>query len=278
MSSGAAPVTVYRFRAAPGGGRASDVVAVEEPLQVRLDDGSGPRALAVTMRTPGQDEALALGFLFTEGIIQAGTSVASVTVGDPADAETRNTVTVALHPTCSVDWARLQRHSYTSSSCGVCGKAALEQVFQALPFGELPGRWTVPSGLIPSLPGRLREAQALFATTGGIHAAGLFTAAGELLVLAEDVGRHNALDKVIGQCLRQNELPLAQRILVLSGRASFELLQKAAMAGIEFVVSVGAPSSLAVALATDQGITLCGFVREAGFNCYAAPERLLAPD
>ncbi|MBC6996278.1 formate dehydrogenase accessory sulfurtransferase FdhD [Lewinella lacunae] len=255
---------------------AHDVVAVEEPLQIRLDDGSGARALAVTMRTPGQDEALALGFLFTEGIIPGTAAVASVTLGDPADAETRNTVTVALHPSCPVDWPRLQRHSYTSSSCGVCGKAALEQVFQALPFGEMPGDWRVPAELISALPRRLRAAQALFAATGGIHAAGLFDATGELLLLAEDVGRHNALDKVIGQCLRPDELPLSQRILVLSGRASFELLQKAAMAGIEFVVSVGAPSSLAVALATDQGITLCGFVREAGFNCYATPERLLA--
>jgi FdhD protein len=245
-----------------------DDLAIEEPLNIRLgNQGSTPRSVAITMRTPGNDEELARGFLFTEGIISADLPL-------DVSIDQENVVTVTGPPGQVIDWNKLQRHSYTSSSCGVCGKTSLEQVFNAIPFGHVPVRWQVPFELIGQLPERLREAQTLFHRTGGIHAAGLFSRTGSLLHLAEDVGRHNALDKVIGYCHGKKLLPLDDRILVLSGRASFELIQKAAMAGISFVVAVGAPSSLAVALAEDQGITLCGFTRRERLNCYTGVARI----
>ncbi|WP_273443852.1 formate dehydrogenase accessory sulfurtransferase FdhD [Neolewinella agarilytica] len=267
-------VSLFRYR----NGELSpsdDVLAVEEPLQIRIREGQKTRSLAITMRTPGEDEALALGFLFSEGIIQSPDQILAAERASTRNTTSRNTLIISLAASCPVDWARLQRHSYTSSSCGVCGKTSIEQLEAALPFGEMPGRWSINSSIIPRLPDTLRRAQRLFEQTGGIHAAGLFTPGGKLLHFAEDVGRHNAMDKVVGNAFRAGELPLRQRILVLSGRASFELLQKAAMAGISFVVSVGAPSSLAVTLAEEQSITLCGFVREGGFNCYSHPERIV---
>ncbi|SEQ85433.1 FdhD protein [Neolewinella agarilytica] len=267
-------VSLFRYR----NGELSpsdDVLAVEEPLQIRIREGQKTRSLAITMRTPGEDEALALGFLFSEGIIQSPDQILAAERASTRNTTSRNTLIISLAASCPVDWARLQRHSYTSSSCGVCGKTSIEQLEAALPFGEMPGSWSINSSIIPRLPDTLRRAQRLFEQTGGIHAAGLFTPGGKLLHFAEDVGRHNAMDKVVGNAFRAGELPLRQRILVLSGRASFELLQKAAMAGISFVVSVGAPSSLAVTLAEEQSITLCGFVREGGFNCYSHPERIV---
>ena len=247
----------------------NDTLAVEEPLNIRVRAGASARSVAITMRTPGRDEDLARGFLFTEGVLPADVQVAT-------EINKENVVTVTLPAGRSVDWKRLERHSYTSSSCGVCGKASLEQVYAAVPYGEAPGaRFQVEAALISSLPAKLRAAQELFEKTGGIHAAGLFDLTGKLLQFAEDVGRHNALDKLIGGSLREGLMPLDQHLLLLSGRASFELIQKAAMAGIGLVAAVGAPSSLAVKLAEEMGITLCGFVRGGGFNAYCGAERLV---
>ncbi len=250
-------------------GIAADVLAVEEPLNIRITSGGATRSVAITMRTPGRDEDLARGFLFTEGVLPAEVKVT-------VEIEKENVVTVTLPTGQSVDWKRLERHSYTSSSCGVCGKTSLEQVYAAVPYGDVPGvAFRVIPEVINILPAKLREAQELFEETGGIHAVGLFDLSGGLLHFAEDVGRHNALDKLIGYALKQGLLPLDQHLLLLSGRASFELIQKAAMAGIGLVAAVGAPSSLAVALAEEMGVTLCGFVRGGGFNVYCGEKRLV---
>ena len=247
----------------------ADFVATEEPLQIRINQAGHTRTLAITMRTPGDDTLLAAGFLFAEGI--TGDFIEAKQFEESSE---KNTVTITLNEHQRIDWSKLERHSYTSSSCGVCGKTSLEQVFNALPFPEPLTTWTIGSELITTLPDTLRASQELFKQTGGIHAAGLFTQTGELVAFAEDVGRHNALDKLIGSQYMQQKLPLEREILVLSGRASFELIQKAAMAGIRLVIAVGAPSSLAVSLAEDQGITLCGFTKRTGFNCYAHPQRI----
>jgi len=243
----------------PEGTEEPDLLAVEEPLEIRIED----RPVAVTMRTPGHDEELALGFCLSEGLQPTAVHV-------PADLAA-NTVEVEAP---AFDPARLQRSFYTSSSCGVCGKGALEAV--AVEAAHVDSRLTVPLEVVESLPGRLREEQAAFAATGGLHATGLFTADGELLCLREDVGRHNALDKVIGWAFLQGRLPLGGDILCVSGRLSFELVQKAAVAGSPVMVAVGAPSSLAVELASDRGITLCGFVRDGRANVYTEPWRIVA--
>ncbi|TXF90631.1 formate dehydrogenase accessory sulfurtransferase FdhD [Neolewinella aurantiaca] len=254
--------SIYRFRSGKGT-HVEDVLAVEEPLDIRI----GKRSVAITMRTPGRDVDLALGFLFSEGILEAGTRV-------QAKVSKSNVVTVSLPPEATVDWKRLERHSYTSSSCGVCGKTSLEQVYAAVPYGDtVSGARPIAPEIIQSLPAKLRAAQELFSQTGGIHAAGLFDPAGKLLHFAEDVGRHNALDKLVGHYFGQDLLPLDENILLLSGRASFELIQKAAMAGIGLVAAVGAPSSLAVSLGEELGLTVCGFTSERGFNCYCGEER-----
>ena len=259
--------TIHRFRQGTGL-PVEDVLAVEEPLDIRI----GNRSVAITMRTPGRDVDLALGFLFSEGILPAEYG------GDGAQVQGKvlknNVVTIKLPPGSSVDWKRLERHSYTSSSCGVCGKTSLEQVYATVPFADTVSSVRVAAAVLRSLPAKLRAAQELFGKTGGIHAAGLFTPAGELLHFAEDVGRHNALDKLVGHFFGQGRLPLSGRILLLSGRASFELIQKAAMAGISVVVAVGAPSSLAVSLGEELGLTVCGFTSERGFNCYCGVERI----
>ncbi|MBA2462306.1 MAG: formate dehydrogenase accessory sulfurtransferase FdhD [Actinobacteria bacterium] len=239
------------------GGAAEDAVAVEEPLEIRI----GSRPVAVTMRTPGHDEELALGFFIAEGLSPLGAKM-------PNDLA-MNTIEVE---TPEVDLSRLQRHFYTSSSCGVCGKGALEAVAVEAPRVDSDLR--VVAELVCALPERLRAAQAAFEVTGGLHASGLFSAGGELLCLREDVGRHNALDKVVGWAFGQGALPLAQSLLCLSGRISFELVQKAAVAGCPILVAVGAPSSLAVELASDRGITLCGFVRGRSLNVYTEPWRI----
>lgn len=260
-----------------------DHLAIEEPLELRLDyDHKGRRvgqSVSITMRTPGQDEALAVGFLFTEGIITSAAQVRAVGPCGQPDPLTglHNVVKVELEDEVPLALERLKRHFYTSSSCGVCGKASLEALSAqypawALPSLELP---RLAPALLGQLPERLREAQACFELTGGLHACGLFDAqTGALLRLCEDVGRHNALDKLIGQALLEGELPLSQHVLILSGRASFELLQKAAMAGISVVAAVGAPSSLAVELAQRFQITLIGFLRPQRFNVYTHPSRL----
>lgn len=239
------------------GGTERDVVAVEEPLEIRVNG----RPVAVTMRTPGDDVELALGFCISEGI---GPESAAL----PADLAA-NTVDVDAP---GFDPERLRRSFYVSSSCGVCGKGALEAV--AVESPRLDGDLKVPAALLVSLPDRLREAQGAFAATGALHAAGLFDAEGEVLCVREDVGRHNALDKVLGWAFTEKLLPLADCVICLSGRIAFELVQKAAVAGCPIVVAVGAPTSLAVELAVDRGLTLCGFTRDGRTNVYSEAWRV----
>jgi FdhD protein len=242
----------------PGRAEEHDLVAVEEPLEIRI----GGEPVAVTMRTPGHDEELALGFCVTEGLAP----VAARLTDDLA----ANTVEVDAG---GFEPERLRRHFYTSSSCGVCGKGAIEAVEVTAPRAE--SRLVLPEPLVAALPERLREAQRAFAATGGLHATGLFDAAGELLCVREDVGRHNAMDKVVGWAFGEGLLPLAQQVLCVSGRLSFELVQKAAVAGCPVLVAVGAPSSLAVELAEDRGVTLCGWVRDGRVTVYSEPWRIV---
>ena len=240
------------------GGEFGDVVAVEAPLEIRL----GGVPVAVTMRTPGHDEELALGFCLSEGLRPLGARV--------PDDLAANTIDVDAP---GADVGKLQRSFYTSSSCGVCGKGALEAVAVEAPRVE--SELSVESTLVAQLPDRLREAQAAFEATGGLHATGLFSSEGRLQCVREDVGRHNALDKVVGRAFLDGLLPLSGSILCVSGRLSFELVQKAAVAGCPVLVAVGAPSSLAVELAADRGITLCGFVRGGSLNVYTETWRIL---
>jgi FdhD protein len=249
----AAGVDVVRL---PGGTHERDAVAVEEPLEIRIHG----EPVAVTMRTPGHDEELALGFCLTEGLAPRRAEL-------PPDLAA-NTVDV------DAGGAPAKRNFYTTSSCGVCGKGALEAV--AVEAQRVESDLRVPVELLAELPERLREAQAAFEVTGGLHATGLFTPAGELLCVREDVGRHNAMDKVIGWAFLTKALPLGRNLLCVSGRLSFELVQKAAVAGCPLLVAVGAPSSLAVELAADRGITLCGFVRDGRVNIYTEPWRVTA--
>ena len=250
----ASSVEVVRL---PEGEAEPDEIAVEEPLEIRV----GGRPIAVTMRTPGHDEELALGFLISEGISPGRASIPSDLAQNTVDVEVEN-----------FDFERLSRNFYTSSSCGVCGKGALEAVAVEAPRVE--SDLFVSAELVAELPERLREAQPTFAATGGLHATGLFSSEGYLLVVREDVGRHNAMDKVVGWAFGAGLLPLGDKILCVSGRLSFELVQKAAVAGCPVVVAVGAPSTLAVDLARDRGITLCGFVRGGRVNVYSEPQRI----
>jgi FdhD protein len=240
----------------PDGGT-HDVVAVEEPLEIRI----GGRPVAVTMRTPGHDEELALGFALSEGLRPAGARL--------ADDLAANTIELDAP---GFDPGRIARSFYTTSSCGVCGKGALEAIAVEAPRVE--SDLHVAADVIAALPDRLRASQPAFAATGGIHATGLFDESGALLCLREDVGRHNAMDKVIGWAFGEGRLPLSRLILCVSGRLSFELVQKAAVAGCPLLVAVGAPSSLAVELARDRGVTLCGFVRGGRVNVYTEPWRV----
>jgi len=251
-----AAVRVVRL---PGGKEVQDRVAVEEPLELRIDG----QPVAVTMRTPGHDGELALGFALSEGLRPL-----SARIPDDLAANTIELEAPGFDP------ARIARSFYTSSSCGVCGKGALEAI--AVESAPVESTLTISAALIGSLPARLREAQAAFDSTGGLHATGLFNATGELVCAREDVGRHNAMDKVIGRAFLDGLLPLTDHILCVSGRLSFELVQKAAVAGCPVLVAVGAPSSLAVELAADRCITLCGFVRDGGYNVYSRPERINA--
>ncbi|HEU4628707.1 MAG TPA: formate dehydrogenase accessory sulfurtransferase FdhD [Gemmatimonadaceae bacterium] len=260
---------------------ARDLLAVEEPLEIRVVVGDGatvaPRTVAVTMRTPGHDAELAVGFLLAEGVLRDDAPPRAVQV-EPAPVGVlgaAGSVTVHLAgdgPTL----APLARHSYTSSACGVCGRVSLDALLAAaarpLPAGAPP----IDAALVHALPAALRRAQPVFADTGGLHAAALFDAAGRLLALREDVGRHNAVDKVVGARLLAGALPAHDGVLLVSGRASFELVQKAVAAGIPVLAAVGAPSSLAVELAAAAGMTLLGFVRDGRFNVYADADRVRA--
>jgi len=240
-----------------------DVVAVEAPLeiQIKLWDEDEPRAISVTMRTPGDDEELALGFLFTEGLLTSYNQVKAVKyLGE-------NIVKVYLNEGITIDLQKAERNFYTTSSCGVCGKSSIEAITTKAQY-PIQNKAEVKDEILFGLKDKLAEQQSLFTATGGIHAAALFNENGELLTLQEDVGRHNALDKLVGEAFRRNQLPLEKSILLLSGRASFELIQKATMAGIGTIVSVGAPSSLAVELARENGQTLIGFLKEGSYNLY----------
>ena len=271
-----APALVWRVE----GDRATerpDELAVEEPLEIRLafdqDGRRVRRGISVTMRTPGHDRELAVGFLFTEGILDSPGNVAKVEEWGPG-----NVVRVELNPGVAVDLERLERHFYTTSSCGVCGKASLEAVRVNPSSGAIPGRPEIACRTIRGLPETLRAAQGAFDRTGGLHASALFDPSGRLIALREDVGRHNALDKLIGASFLEGRTPLRDGILLVSGRASFELVQKAAVAGIPVLAAVGAPSSLAVDLARELGMTLVGFVRPERFNIYTGPDRVVGKD
>jgi FdhD protein len=243
-----------------------DLLAVEEPLQIRI----GERNVAITMRTPGNDAELAVGFLFSEGILQSPAQISDITAG------ARNIITVTLAAEAAPDLDRLERHFYLTSSCGVCGKASIEAL-ESIGCPALPrDRPRIELSVIHRLPDMLRTKQMVFDRTGGLHAAALFDASGELLNEREDVGRHNAVDKLVGAAFLKGHLPLNDNLLMLSGRASFELVQKALMAGIPVLAAVGAPSSLAVELALRFGMTLLGFVRDRRFNIYSGESRLIS--
>jgi FdhD protein len=257
----------------------ADVLAVEEPLEIRLvpPTGGPPRPVAVTMRTPGHDFELASGFLFTEGVVQGADDIRAVSYCTEGEQQ-YNTVNVFLRPGAAYDPGRLERNFYASSSCGVCGKASIEAI-HVRGIGPVTGLTpVVDAGVLLRCVDRLREAQTLFERTGGLHAAGVFDAEGRLLVIREDVGRHNAVDKAIGHAVLQRQVPLDQHILVVSGRASFEIMQKAAVAGIPIVAAVSAPSSLACAVAEAFGLTLVGFVRGTRLTVYAGGHRLRLAD
>ncbi len=253
-----------------------DTVAAEEPLEIRL---SG-KPLAVTMRTPGHDFDLVHGFLATEGVITGPDDVAALRYCDSVDADGRNTynvVDVDLAPGVEAPDTALDRNFYTSSSCGVCGKASIDAIRTKTRYDVAGDGMRLPLDVLLALPDRLRAAQEVFDKTGGLHAAGLFTVAGELVALREDVGRHNAVDKVIGDAVREGRVPLAGHVLMVSGRSSFELTQKAAMAAVPVLAAVSAPSSLAVELAREVGITLVGFLRGDGCNVYTRQDRIVLP-
>ncbi len=268
------------------GSEFSDLLAIEEPLEIRLGfPDKSHRAISITMRTPGNDAELAAGFLFTEGIVRDPTQVELIShcglkIGtgsgtiERAAALNSNTIRVDLADSAAVDLKKLERHFYTTSSCGVCGKSSIDalraDVKKLTSFD-----FSVNQDLLISLPAILRSSQMVFGQTGGLHASALFTVDGVLDIVREDVGRHNALDKVIGRKFLDGQVPLADRILLVSGRASFELVQKALMAGIPILAAVGAPSSLAVELAEEYGMTLIGFLRDARFNIYCHKERIV---
>lgn len=250
-----------------------DIVVREEPLEIRLRDAAGERRLGIIMRTPGADEELALGFLFGEGILHSAQEVAGMSWEPSAgDAQEYNSLRVDLAPGVRVDWARLERPFLTSSACGVCGRAVLD----SLPAPSQPREdgFRLPAARLHALPALLRARQEVFSKTGALHAAALVDETGGLLELREDVGRHNAVDKLIGAMLRREPTRLAQSALLVSGRAGYEIVAKAARAGIPLVAAVGAPSSLAVDVAKKFHLTLVGFLREDRFNVYASPHRL----
>ncbi|HUR97318.1 MAG TPA: formate dehydrogenase accessory sulfurtransferase FdhD [Pyrinomonadaceae bacterium] len=281
------PVAVRRVVSGSETEESPDVLAVEEPLEIRVGFSDGKhRAISITMRTPGHDAELAAGFLFTEGILSSPHQIKQIrhcglkigkgtSIVDRAAALNSNTIRVDLEDGVDIQLNGLERNFYTTSSCGVCGKSSIEALHSgASKFSERRAP-KVDSELIHHLPERLRVSQDVFDQTGGLHASALFTLGGKLEIVREDVGRHNALDKVMGTKFLAGELPLSENILLLSGRVSFELVQKALMAGLAIIVAVGAPSSLAVELAEEFGITLVGFVRDGSFNVYSCPKRVI---
>ncbi len=265
------PTLLDRFKVGGGFSQVEDFVAAEEPLEVRIDD----RSIAVMMRTPGHDDELTAGFLLTEGVIQSGEEIFEISACPDVDPEgIGNTIQAKLAPGHSVDLDSLTRHVFTSSSCGVCGKATIDSVFQQ--YAAIPAETggEISEDVVLSLPKSLRAAQETFDRTGGLHASAIFDREGNLQWLREDVGRHNALDKVIGRAVLDGRNPLSDSILLVSGRISFELMQKALAAGIPIVAGISAPSSLAVEVAKESGQTLIGFLRERSFNVYAGAHRI----
>jgi len=253
---------------------AEEIVAVEEPLNIKLSwssaTGQLSRDIAITMRTPGHDDELAAGYLFTEGILQSKNDISKIVhaKSDP------NQIEVILTENKIPELKYSNRSGYVSSACGICGKTGMDDIIIESPFGKRKESITIEKNILFELHNTLRKQQSVFETTGGIHAAALFNSSGNLQLVREDIGRHNALDKIIGNSLMNEKLPLEQSILLLSGRASFELIQKAAMAGITIVASVGAPSSMAVSMARDSGITLIGFLRDNRFNIYTEFDKI----
>ncbi|MEP7252600.1 MAG: formate dehydrogenase accessory sulfurtransferase FdhD [Ginsengibacter sp.] len=271
--SSSCPVEIIKLNARAALKQA-DMLAVEEPLEIRIEFGELSRRIqkniSVTMRTPGNDFELATGFLFTEGIIKNISDVLSV-----SHCANENVVKVKLAPGVAVEVNNLERNFYTTSSCGVCGKSSIDAIKTSRSLaGDVGNTDTIPPNLFFTLPTTLRKSQDVFDFTGGLHACGLFDKEGKLLLSREDVGRHNALDKLIGAALKSDMIPLNNYILLLSGRASFELIQKAWMAGINIVAAVGAPSSLAVEMAKESNITLVGFLRNQTLNIYSNPDRI----
>jgi len=273
--------------------RVQDAVAVEEPLEIQLVYGTVDdrkvKSISITMRTPGNDDELAAGFLMTEGVVRDATHI--ISIGPPSAAKTAppqktdiarmvlpaglrsQVIRVELSPEVEVSMSTLQRNFYTTSSCGVCGKASLLALRTLCPLPQ-HDNFMIRSDILSTLPQQLQPVQAAFKETGGLHAASLFTSDGELHSVREDVGRHNAVDKLLGEAFLQDAVPLRDHLLLLSGRASFELLQKAVMGGIPMVAAIGAPSSLAIEVAREFSITLVGFLRPDSFNIYSAPERV----
>lgn len=257
-----------------------DTLATEEPLEIRIlqyDDANHDwtrNSIAVTMRTPGADFELAAGFLFSEGVVKTKRDITTISYcADPEEKQQYNIVNVYLSDQISFDPSKLSRNVYTSSSCGICGKGSIEQVRSV--SGSKPiGTFTLSFGHLSSLPAKMKSSQTIFGRTGGLHASSLFDINQNLLISREDVGRHNALDKLVGSLLLSNKLPASDTVLLVSGRASFELVQKAALAGIPFMAAIGAPSNLAVSLAEEYGMTLIGFLRDERFNVYSGMERI----
>jgi FdhD protein len=261
----------------------TDALAVEEPLEISIEYGAKnerkAQNVSVTMRTPGNDPELALGFLFTEGIIKDQEDIISTNHSFVACAENKeNTIVVKLKAGIEPSLGNAERNFYTTSSCGVCGKGSISAIRTVSAFQQTADdKFAINAETLYELPALLKKNQATFADTGGIHAAALFNKNGDLLLLREDVGRHNALDKLIGAALKLYKLPFGECVLLLSGRASFELVQKAAMCGIKVIAAVGAPSSLAVETASEFNITLAGFLRDRRFNIYTAAHRIIIP-
>lgn len=267
---------VRKFSAHQPFEKAADALAIEEPLEIRIGIGEEHRAVSITMRTPSNDAELAAGFLFSEGILTSKNQIKAIRHCGKFP-NNQNTIRLDLAENVEIDFKRLERNFYTTSSCGVCGKTSLEALTIAgarrITQTDFP---KISSEIIHNLPEKLRENQTVFEATGGLHAAALFDFAGNLIDLKEDVGRHNAVDKLIGKQFLAGSLPLAAKILFLSGRASFELVQKAVMAQVPVVCAVGAPSSLAVEAAREFGVSLLGFVREKRFNVYCGEQRIQA--
>lgn len=273
MSNKAVTRLAIRRISADGVTDMEDVLSTEEPLEIRLVYGSAAQPikknLAVTMRTPGNDEELAIGFLYTEGIIHNINDVANCI------AINNNVIQVTLSEGITPDLKNTERNFYTTSSCGVCGKASIDAIRTECTIYDKAKPITIKADIITQLPDTLRQNQSMFQETGGIHAAALFDTSGNFIMAREDVGRHNAMDKLVGASLKMGLVPLQEQVLLLSGRASFELVQKAVMAGLKVILSVGAPSSLAVETADEFGVTLAGFVKKDRFNIYCNNERII---